>query len=143
MSEIFQYGSRPKEAVDEMIDKFDMKPPELTEDVVDYRMGLLSEETQETIGAWRTKNPEEIVDGHVDVITIALGNLAIFGVSFEKAMEQVMQANMAKEKGKRKESDPDGQSIIKPEGWVKPDHKDNHGELDRIYGEIDAIFREN
>jgi len=122
-------------AVEGFVDKFKFKEPEFTEEVLDYRMGLLKEEWQETDGAFRTSNPEELVDGHVDIIVIALGNLAMMGVDIQKAFDEVMRANMSKELGKRSLTDPDGVSIIKPQGWVGPDHKDNHGKLEAIFSE--------
>lgn len=138
-----RYSDNPKKSIDQFVDKFGMRDDDLTEDVLDYRMSLFEEETQETIGAWRTKNPEELIDGHIDTIVIAMGNLAIFGVNFDEAFEEVMRANMSKERGKRRPTDPDNSSIVKPERWVAPDHSDNHGELDRILRDIDEILGEN
>lgn len=130
-----EYSQNPNKSIETFVDKFHMRDAELTEETVDYRMALFEEEAQETIGAWRTSNPEELVDGHIDVIVIALGNLAIFGVNFDRAFDQVMKANMAKEIGKRKETDPEEGSIYKPEGWVGPDHSDNHGALDELFSQ--------
>lgn len=130
-----EYSNSPFHVVDSFVDRFGFKDEELTEETVDYRMSLLREEYQETDGAHRVNNVEELIDGHVDIIVVALGNLAIFGVNGRKAFDEVMRANMSKEKGKRRESDPDGQSIIKPLGWVGPNHEDNHGQLDEIYPE--------
>lgn len=120
-------------AVDGMVEKFGFREGPTTEEVVDYRMGLLTEEYQETVGAYQVEDAEGIVDGHIDLIVIAMGNLAIFGVDAREAFDRVMEANMAKERGKRKETDPEGSSIIKPEGWVGPDHSDNHGVLDEVF----------
>jgi hypothetical protein len=128
-----KYSTHAFESVSKFADKFGFTSVEVTEEVVDYRIGLLTEEYQETIGAHRTANAEELIDGHIDIIIIAMGNLAIFGVNGEEAFDQVMAANMAKKLGKRRESDPEGSSIIKPEGWTGPDHSGNHGKLDDIY----------
>ncbi len=129
------YGERPFESIKEFAEKFNFKDGEVTEEVVDYRMSLLTEEYQETVGAHMVGNAEELVDGHIDLIVIAMGNLEIFGVDAHEAFNRVMVANMSKVLGKRRESDPEGKSIMKPEGWVGPDHSDNHGELDRVYDE--------
>lgn len=120
-------------AVDGMVEKFGFDKGPVTDDVVQYRMDLLTEEYQETVGAHQAEDAEALVDGHIDLIVIAMGNLAIFGVDARTAFDRVMEANMAKELGKRKPTDPEGSSILKPEGWVGPDHSDNHGVLDAIY----------
>ncbi len=120
-------------AVDAMVAKFGFADKPADSDVVQYRMDLLEEEFQETLGAHRTEDAEGLVDGHIDLIVIAMGNLAIFGVDAREAFDRVMEANMAKELGKRKPTDPDGSSIVKPDGWVGPDHSNNHGVLDVAY----------
>lgn len=116
-------------AVEEMLETFDCLGGPLTKDVYDYRMGLLEEEFDETMEAVETGDAEGIVDGHIDLIVIAIGNLATFGVNTRDAFDRVLTANMAKVAGKRAEGDPEGVSLTKPEGWVGPDHSDNHGEL--------------
>jgi hypothetical protein len=127
------YSSDAIGAVEAMVEKFGFKDGELTGNVVDYRIGLLTEEYQETIGAYRTGNAQEVVDGHIDMIVIALGNLSMFGVDAREAFDEVMNANMAKERGKRRESDPDSVSIVKPDGWVGPNHGGNTGKLDELF----------
>ena len=123
----------PFSSIEEMVDKFGFTQDELTEEKIDYRMSLLKEEMQETEGAWHVCNAEEWVDGNIDIIVIALGNLAIANVDSRKAFNEVMNANMQKEVGSRRDGDPDGMSIRKPEGWIGPDHSGNHGDLDNIW----------
>lgn len=137
-----RHGRQPFSSIDEFVNRFGFKEGELTEEKIDYRMGLLEGEYQETIGAWYTKDPEELIDGHIDVIVVALGNLAIFGVNSQQAFNEVMAANFRKVNGKKRESDPDGMSIIKPEGWVGPDHSDNHGELGSVWSKTQEILDE-
>jgi predicted HAD superfamily Cof-like phosphohydrolase len=132
------YGEKPFESINEFVDKFSFRDGDVTEEVVDYRMSLLTEELQETQGAHLTGNVEELIDGHIDVIIVAMGNLAIFGVDGKKAFDEVMRANMSKVLGKRRPTDPDGKSIMKPDGWVGPDHSDNHGALNEVYGTGEA-----
>lgn len=127
------YSSNAFEAIDGFVDKFKFTEQDVTEEVVDYRMDLVTEEYQETIGAHMTGDAEGVVDGHVDMIVILMGNLAIMGIDGRQAFDRVMEANMAKQLGKRKETDPEGSSILKPDGWVGPNHSDNHGVLDEIY----------
>lgn len=128
-----RHARNPFASVQEMVNTFGFNQGELTDEKIDYRMSLLKEELQETEGAWRTGNAEEWVDGHIDIIVVAMGNLAIANVDFGKAFNQVMNANMSKVVGSRRDDDPDGMSIRKPEGWVGPNHRDNHGKLDGLF----------
>lgn len=111
---------------------FDEKP--LTKEQLRFRMELLREEFDETWTAFLNKDSEEIVDGHVDLLVIALGNLYLFGVDVEKAWKEVYRANMSKVRGvKPGREQSGGFDVMKPEGWVAPSHKDNHGKLDEIF----------
>lgn len=111
---------------------FDDKP--LTLDQLIFRMKLLDEEFMETTEAFHHKNAEEWVDGHIDIIVIALGNLYLAGVDVEKAWKEVFHANMSKERGvKPGREQSGGFDVMKPKGWKAPSHKDNHGVLDEIF----------
>lgn len=129
------YLNRPFQAVEDMVKHFGFMDRPVTKEVFDYRMGLLEEEYGETRVAADYGDPEGIVDGHIDLIIIAVGNLAMFGVDIDQAFDEVMTANLEKRRGKRSESDPEGASIYKPEGWVPPSHIGNHGILDEMFGD--------
>lgn len=138
-----RHGRNPFASVNEMVNTFGFNEGELTEEKLDYRMGLLKEEYQETEGAWRVGNAEEWVDGHIDIIVVAMGNLAIAGVNGERAFNEVMNANMKKELGSRgKAGGVEGMEIFKPKGWIPPDHSDNHGKLDSVMTKVDEILAE-
>lgn len=95
-----------------------------------FRINFLEEELNETRNAFIEKDPEEIIDGLIDLCVIAIGTLDILGVDADKAWTQVHNANMAKEPGV-KASRPNTfglPDLVKPEGWKGPDHKDNHGD---------------
>lgn len=96
---------------------------------LDFRVDFLGEELAETQAAVHNKDPEEIVDGLIDLIVIAAGTLDAFGVDGQRAWEEVLRANMEKEVGvKETRPNPLGlPDLIKPEGWTAPDHSDNHG----------------
>lgn len=99
-----------------------------------FRMTMLSEEFHETLTALLTDNAEEYVDGNIDIIKIALGNLQHAGVDVQKAWDQVHNANMTKVRGvKPGREGSDGKDVYKLPNWVAPDHKDNHGVLDDIF----------
>jgi len=97
---------------------------------LDFRLKFLQEELDETrAAAIMDKNPQEIVDGLIDLCVVAIGTLDAFGVDAQKAWDEVHTANMAKERGiKESRPNPLGlPDLIKPEGWKGPDHGDNIG----------------
>lgn len=97
-----------------------------------FRLDFLQEELDETkAGAFTewNQNPEEVVDGLIDLCVVAIGTLDAFGIDAHKAWEEVLKANMAKEVGVKPERpNPLGlPDLIKPEGWTNPSHEGNHG----------------
>jgi predicted HAD superfamily Cof-like phosphohydrolase len=111
---------------------FDSEP--MTPEQLAFRMSLLEEEYNETFAAWDKHDAEEWVDGHIDLIVIALGNLHLAGVDAEKAWKEVFRANMSKVRGiKPGREESGGFDVMKPEGWVGPNHNGNHGRLDEVF----------
>jgi len=110
---------------------FDAQPA--TKKNLDFRMELLKEEYEETTTAYGNKDAEEVVDGLVDLIVIALGTLHLAGVSVNKAWSEVYRANMSKKRGVKKGREQSGGwDVMKPEGWIAPNHEGNHGTLDEL-----------
>lgn len=108
--------------------------PNKLPDLMKLRMRMLNEEFAETMDAYLQADPEELVDGLIDLVVIAIGTLDIVGVDPDMAWEKVYDANMSKEVGIKpnrpnKLGLPD---LVKPEGWRGPDHSDNHGMLPTI-----------
>ena len=103
----------------------------LLRDFLKFRLEFLIEELGETLEASANDDPEELVDGHIDICVIAIGTLLAFGVDAEKAWDVVHKANMAKEVGTKPERpNPLGlPDLMKPEGWENPSHEGNHGNL--------------
>ena len=100
---------------------------------LDFRMDFIEEEFEETIKAVAIDNdPEEIVDGLIDLCVVAIGTLDAYGVDSNKAWDEVLKANMSKEPGiKPERPNPLGlPDLMKPEGWVAPSHVGNYGRLD-------------
>ena len=64
-----------------------------------FRLEFLQEELNETQLAYENADAEEVVDGLIDLIVIAVGTLDILDVDADKAWDEVHKANMAKEKG--------------------------------------------
>ena len=105
--------------------------PDKLADLMKLRMRMLNEEFAETMDAYLQADSEELVDGLIDLVVIAIGTLDIAGVDVNMAWERVHDANMSKEVGVKpgrpnKLGLPD---LIKPDGWRSPFHEDNLGTL--------------
>jgi hypothetical protein len=99
-----------------------------------FRISFLKEELQETETAVESYNPEEIVDGLIDLCVVAIGTLNAFNVDAYQAWNAIHTANMTKEPGV-KPSRPNKfglPDLIKPHDWVGPSHEKNHGILDKL-----------
>lgn len=98
---------------------------------LEFRLKFLQEELDETVKAYQDKDKEEIVDGLIDLIVIAVGTLDAFRVDGPKAWKEVLRANMDKEVGvKETRPNPLGlPDLVKPSSWVGPDHSGNTGIL--------------
>ena len=101
---------------------------------LEFRIDFLKEELEETESALVNMDAEEIVDGLIDLCVVAIGTLDAFGVNPYKAWDEVLEANMAKEVGK-KPSRPNPlvvPDLVKPDDWKAPSHKGNHGKFNNI-----------
>ena len=100
--------------------------------LLEFRMKMIQEEVDETNAAIKNNDPQEIVDGLIDMCVFAIGTLDAFGIDAHKAWDQVHNANMAKEPGvKPSRPNPLGlPDLIKPEGWEGPTHDGNTGLFD-------------
>lgn len=101
-----------------------------------FRGECVQEEVDELHHAISGKDidAEETVDALIDICVFAIGTLDIFGVDANKAWNEVLDANMTKNVGIKKERpNPYGlPDLIKPEGWEAPSHEDNHGILEEL-----------
>ena len=107
---------------------------ELMDKYLRFRLSMCKEELDETLAATDDKNPEEIVDGLIDLCVFAIGTLNVFGVDAHEAWDAVYKANMAKSPGiKPGRPNPFGlPDLIKPEDWKAPSHDGNHGFFDAV-----------
>ena len=96
-----------------------------------FRLSMCQEELTETLDAFENKDPEEIVDGLIDMCVFAIGTLNVFGVDANKAWDAIYEANMSKEPGiKTGRPNPFGlPDLMKPADWQGPDHEGNHGDF--------------
>lgn len=111
--------------------------PDKLADLLKLRLRMLNEEHNETMNAYLTSDPEEFVDGLIDLIVIAAGTLDLFGVDVEMAWDEVMDANLGKAVGvKPGRPNPLGlPDLVKPSGWKPPSHRKNLGLLPKVMGE--------
>ena len=96
-----------------------------------FRIGMMQEELDETKNAFEKKDAEEMVDGIIDLCVFAIGTLEVFGVDANKAWDEVYRANMSKEVGiKEGRPNPLGlPDLVKPKGWKGPNHEGNYGNI--------------
>ena len=108
---------------------------ELMDKYLRFRLSMCKEELDETLDAIDNRDPEEIVDGLIDLCVFAIGTLDVFGVDANKAWDAIYEANMAKSPGiKEGRPNPFGlPDLIKPEGWQGPSHENNHGDLNNCF----------
>lgn len=99
---------------------------------LEFRINFLQEELDEMKNA---KSAEDVVDALIDLCVVAIGTLDAYDVDSHKAWDEVLDANMKKEPGiKPNRPNPLGlPDLMKPEGWVGPDHSGNHGMLTKIF----------
>ena len=94
-----------------------------------FALSLYKKNSKKLSKAAVNNDPEELVDGLIDLCVVAIGTLDAFGIDAHKAWDEVYAANMAKEIGvKETRPNPLGlPDLIKPEGWQTPSHAGNHG----------------
>lgn len=120
---------------DEFQKKYGFDLADKNYDYLKFRIeSLLTEEFNETISAYKNKDSEELVDGLIDMLVIIFGILSLFDIDINKAWKEVYKANMSKVRGvKPGREESGGVDVYKPEGWVGPDHSDNHGKFDEAF----------
>ena len=96
-----------------------------------FRLGMMQEELDETKEAFELKDAPGMVDGIIDLCVFAIGTLEVFGVDANKAWDEVYKANMSKEVGiKEGRPNPLGlPDLKKPDDWQGPVHEDNCGNI--------------
>lgn len=102
-------------------------PVELMEDEFLFRFRFIEEELEELLTAWNESDLPGQIDALVDISVVVLGTAERMGIKWQHHWNEVHRANMSKE---RSEGDDDPRSkrasgfdIVKPEGWVGPDHE--------------------
>lgn len=111
-----------------------------TAEAADLELAINEDGKFAFLGDVSKTDPEEIVDGLIDLCVFAIGTLDVFGVDSNAAWDRVYEANMNKSVGV-KEGRPNKfglPDLIKPTkethgyDWVAPSHLGNHGDFDKI-----------
>lgn len=84
------------------------------------RIKLLAEEFDEYVNAEKENDFIEVADALADLIYIACGTAATYGIPLNAVFEEVHRSNMAKLVDGKPLKREDGK-VIKPEGWTPPD----------------------
>lgn len=84
------------------------------------RIKLLKEEFEEYLDAELKNDFIEVADALADLIYIACGTAASYGIPLNAIFEEVHRSNMAKLVDGKPLKREDGK-VIKPEGWTPPD----------------------
>ena len=110
-----------------------MDPTKLTA-YLSFRLDMLGEELKEARDAFNYGDNEKLVDAIIDLCVFAIGTLDAFDVDAYEAWARVHAANMQKSPGVKPERpNPHGlPDLIKPDGWIAPNHGDNVGLLARV-----------
>jgi len=126
--------------------EYDGRPRALPKELGDFRVDFKREELREYIKASHIlhlelttegKTPdrgviveqlEDQLDALVDMVYVILGTAYLHGyeVRWQEAWDRVHAANMAKVRAASAGDSKRGSTfdVVKPAGWVKPDHKD-------------------
>ena len=96
------HAMHEKFGVHEVVEKMDK---EKLRQFLKFRAECIQEETDELHHAISGKDvdAEEVVDALIDVCVFAIGTLDLFGVDANQAWNEVLEANMAKDVGIKKE----------------------------------------
>jgi hypothetical protein len=138
---IGELSARPEEDMFNMHDHYgihdivnDFKPEQLRA-LMEFRLGCMREELNETDLAFADKDADGFVDGIIDLVVFAVGTLDLLQVDFSEAWYRVYEANMNKSVGiKATRPNPLGlPDLVKNPGWVPPNHEDNTGFIEYAF----------
>lgn len=102
----------------------DRPPAMLAPDVFRYRLQFMQEELDEFVTAHLEGDLEATLDALVDLAWVAMGTAHFLGAPFDEGWQEVVRANMEKERGEADGAHKRGvaEVIRKPSGWRPPDH---------------------
>ena len=93
-------------------------PGHLSHRKMTERLGALMEELAEIAQAAAREDLAGVADGLVDLVVFAKGTAVMMGLPWKELWDDVMRANLSKERGIGKRGYK--VDLVKPEGWVGP-----------------------
>ena len=124
----FENYYRDKETADlaEMHEKFwgdqSLKPTMSDRDYLLARAEFIQEELDELKEAILQGDFLEQIDALVDIVVVCKGSAVLMGIPWGGHWNEVMRANMGKEPGAQSKRPGMKHDLIKPPGWMGPDH---------------------
>ena len=106
------------------------KPSFLGPKALEFRKKFLVEELNEFITAHAEGDMAGVADALVDLVYVAHGTAAMMGIPWFPVWSEVQRANMSKIRAQDASESKRGSAldVIKPFGWVAPDHSSAVGE---------------
>lgn len=121
----------------EMHEKFGHHGVDFDGQFLEFRNKFLEEEFREYNSAIDSNEPAKAVDALIDFIVVAIGTLDHAGVNIHQAWNEVYLRNMEKEPGQNPtRSGSGGIDLVKPPGWIPPNHEGNTGYFDLAIEEL-------
>ena len=100
-------------------------PPavKLDPELIKFRLRFLREELEEIEQGYRDGDLEQVADGLVDLVYVALGTAHLHRLPFNELFSAVHEANMKKVRAQSSADSKRGSfyDVVKPDGWQKPD----------------------
>jgi predicted HAD superfamily Cof-like phosphohydrolase len=102
----------------------------LPKDILRARADFIQEELNELFRSVDSRDLLETIDALIDIVVVAKGTAAMMGIRWKYHWDEVHRANMMKEIGNHPKRPELKEDLIKPPGWMGPDHLlilDRHG----------------
>lgn len=94
---------------------------------------FIPEEVQELLDAWRRGDAEEVVDALGDISWHCEKTMQQLKIDIKQVRDEIGRANLSKELGVKPGREKAKIDVIKPSGWIGPNHENNHGILDDLF----------
>ena len=121
------FGDSETTDIAEMHDKFwsnvELKPSVNNKKALLARADFMQEELDEFRRAVTNGDFLEEIDALIDITVVAKGTAVMMGLRWERHWDEVYRANMEKEVGKNIKRPEMPFDLVKPSGWMGPDHR--------------------
>lgn len=122
------YGDRECTLIANLYKKFgitvEKDPYKLDKGMVKERIEHIESEIVELKDALIRENLMDIIDALVDIVYLTKGTAISMGYAWGEHFQEVHRANSEKERGEHPKRPGRKEDLIKPKGWIPPNHKD-------------------